>query len=444
MTQPVSDEERARLAFGLRRIPAVGLLPPRRSDASPTSLGDLRDALSLPGGSRLAVVRAGDHVLVAPVVPGHNSVRRARPGDGAYEGIFELMRRGGGAGRFTAWPMGDPGPDPGTGERAIDVDQSNDSVVVGEGAVVKLFPLTRPGSQPGLDMPVHLAEAGFDEMPAPLGALVWTEDDGTPVLLATAAAYLPGARDGWDWYLDRLVAWLDGETGDDTAFEPAPRLGRLAARLHVALATPTRHVHEPLRIAGPDSIAAWRDDASATMARALSLTSGEVHDRLRRRAGELAEALGELDGIAETPVTRIHGDLHVGQVLEWEGGLAVTDFDGNPLAPVERREALDTPVRDVAALVRSVDHVGRIAQARRPGREDDIARWILASRSELLDSYWGELAARGRAQLFDGRLLRPLEVAQELHEYVYAATYLPRWGYVPDLAIRAMFPRDEA
>ena len=42
-------------------------------------------------------------------------------------------------------------------ERAIDVDQSNDSVVVGDGAVVKLYVRTSPGPQPGLDLPAHLA-----------------------------------------------------------------------------------------------------------------------------------------------------------------------------------------------------------------------------------------------------------------------------------------------
>ena len=44
------------------------------------------------------------------------------------------------------------------------------------------------------------------------------------------------------------------------------------------------------------------------------------------------------------------------------------------------------------------------------------------------------------SELFDERLLRPLEVAQECHEYVYAAGFLPRWRYVPDLAIRALVP----
>ena len=31
-------------------------------------------------------------------------------------------------------------------------------------------------------------------------------------------------------------------------------------------------------------------------------------------------------------------------------------------------------------------------------------------------------------------------MAQECHEYVYAARYLPRWRYVPDLAMRALMP----
>jgi len=46
----------------------------------------------------------------------------------------------------------------------------------------------------------------------------------------------------------------------------------------------------------------------------------------------------------------------------------------------------------------------------------------------------------GWERLFDERLLRPLEVAQECHEYVYAARFLPRWRYVPDLAMQALFP----
>ena len=40
----------------------------------------------------------------------------------------------------------------------------------------------------------------------------------------------------------------------------------------------------------------------------------------------------------------------------------------------------------------------------------------------------------------DDRLLWPLRVAQELHEYAYAALHLPVWTYVPDAAMQALFP----
>ena len=142
-------------------------------------------------------------------------------------------------------------------------------------------------------------------------------------------------------------------------------------------------------------------------------------------------------------MTRVHGDFHVGQVLEWRDGYAVTDFDGNPMAAPAERGAPDTPVRDVAAFVRSIDHLGRVASTRRSGHDERIGSWIETSRRGYLDAYRHELTERGMPDLFDERLLRPLEIAQECHEYVYAAGFLPRWRYVPDLAIQALFPVED-
>jgi maltokinase len=38
----------------------------------------------------------------------------------------------------------------------------------------------------------------------------------------------------------------------------------------------------------------------------------------------------------------------------------------------------------------------------------------------------------------DVSILHALRVAQELHEYLYAATSLPRWMYVPHAALPAI------
>jgi maltokinase len=60
--------------------------------------------------------------------------------------------------------------------------------------------------------------------------------------------------------------------------------------------------------------------------------------------------------------------------------------------------------------------------------------------ADCLAAYRNTLAFAGSSPLLDERLLWPLRVAQELHEFVYAARHLPRWTYAPDGAICAMFP----
>ena len=69
---------------------------------------------------------------------------------------------------------------------------------------------------------------------------------------------------------------------------------------------------------------------------------------------------------------------------------------------------------------------------------DGLDRWIAEARSSFLDAYTRQLADLGSGDLFDERLLRPFEVAQECHEFVYAARYLPTWRYVPDLALPSL------
>jgi maltokinase len=152
---------------------------------------------------------------------------------------------------------------------------------------------------------------------------------------------------------------------------------------------------------------------------------------LRRAARSIRAELARLP-VRPTTTIPIHGDLHVGQFLRWRDGLAVSDLDGDPLGS----GALGgPPAKDVASLVQSLDHVGRIVERR---RGVSVGAWIADASEQFLRSYRDELALRDAASLFDEALLRPLRVAQELHEFVYSATYLPRWRYVPDRALAAL------
>jgi maltokinase len=140
-----------------------------------------------------------------------------------------------------------------------------------------------------------------------------------------------------------------------------------------------------------------------------------------------------LDGTAGqpagVPVQPIHGDLHVGQILEWSGGLAVIDFDGNP-AFGDDANAIRQPVeRDIAQMVSSIDHVGRVVDARSAGQARAIVdEWIARTRREFL----GALDP-------DPALLAAFEAEGELRELVYAARFLPRWRYAPLATLRARY-----
>ena len=383
---------------------------------------ELVDLIELPG-AWIAVGESDGVVVVAPLIVHGNEVHRAVPGDGAASGLLSVLAAGA-SGSLTADRYVPVIPLGGT-ERAMGVDQSNESVVVGERVVVKLFPRTRHGPQPGLDLPAHLAAVGFEEIPTPMGSVVWRGD----TLIASVTAFVPDARDGWAWCVDDVEeACACAVWGDADAHAVA--IGGLLARLHRALATPSPVFAAPVVDAESNRVAAWRAAAVVMLEQALAATSGAEGARLLALAPRARDVIARLEGIEYTPVMRIHGDLHVGQVLRTGGGsLFVNDFDGNPLASGTRTTP-DAPARDVVAMSCAIDHVGRVVARRRPGDADVVAAWAARSRAAFLDAYREGLG--DRRELFDERLLGPFEVAQEAHEFLYAARYLPRWLYVPD------------
>ncbi len=365
-------------------------------------------------------------LLVSAVVEDGGGLRRAHASDGVMEELLARTAMGYERNGFAFRRLGSIGS--WSGERPIEVDQSNESVVVGDAAVVKRFVWTVPGNERSMLLPAHLVATGFDEMPAPLGNAGWHHPDGIAPL-ASIASYLPGARDGWDWYLELLERSLEDRSLD--AVGPAAALGAITARLHAALATPTDILPAPSAAAGGDIVAGWRRSAIADLDAAITSIDGDEGDRLRERAAAVREELTELR-TSETISIPIHGDLHVGQFLRWRDGLAVSDLDGDPLGPGTLR---GSPAKDVASLLQSLDHVGRIVERRRGGSAAD---WIREASDACLESYRGELAVLGAPSLFDERLMRPFRVAQELHEFVYAVRYLPNWRYVPDRALAAI------
>jgi maltokinase len=391
------------------------------------------DVLDLADGTRLAVVTRADGLAALPQVrEPDGSWRRARPGDGAAEALLALLHDTAGTtrrGRFTVHAWAPPAV---TGERAVTVDQTNESVIVGDAAVVKWATHLQKGPHPAPHRIEVLRANGFRFMPTPWGLITWSPDGGAETMVVNVDEYLPGAVDGWTWAVDLLAAAARDRTARPAAaVSGAAEVGTVVAELHSALAgTATT--------ASAVDADRWRDAAFATLKDARALASPELRDVLDARQDAVEQTLTQLGGLAGCPVIEGHGDLHVGQVLRCAGRFVVTDFDGNPVLPPQQRVLAIPAALDVAGMVQSLAHVAIVA--RRHNDLDTAALAVVdgAARQAFLDTYARHLAALGHADLFDPAPLRAFRLQQVLREVIYAAKHLPRWMYVADAALPAL------
>ena len=421
----------------------AALLPAHRAagDDQPVGGPTCLDALDLADGRVLLVVadRSG-RVYPVPAVRDGSAVRRARPGEGAAADAVALlagpMDGQGSHGRFrvTTWHHRAA-----TGERPITVDQTNESVVVGDAAVVKWSVLADPGPHPAPSLLDSLAAAGFTGTPRPWGALEWfPPGEPDPRLLALVTGYLPGAVDGWTWAVDLLRQ--AATSGDLSPVQVAGgSVGALVGSFHLALAGTVTE--------GAFDAAAWRSAALADLERALSVSTGRAHDVLIAHADQVRHALEAMALDTGTGI-RVHGDLHVGQVLrsveDGDASYLLTDFEGNPVATPSERLRPQPAALDVAGTAQSIMHAGLVVRRHHPDVDPSLVDAAAdRMRDAFLESYRAGTAAH--PWLLEERLLRPFALRQVCREFIYAATHLPRWSHVPEAALPMLLAgaRDE-
>ena len=389
------------------------------------------DALELAEDKRLSVVFAAGGLAAVPMLRGPDGLwRRAHPGDGVAEALLGLLAEVPGSatrGRFTVRSWARHAAE---GERSVGVDQTNESVIVGDAAVVKWATHLQDGPHPAPRRISVLHDAGFGGMPAPWGLVTWQPPGGAETLVANVDDYLPGAVDGWTWAVDLIT---------DAARDrrPAPlvaataQVGGVIAELHAALSGTAT-------VATRQDAARWRNDGLATLEDACALGDSVAVTCARTRRNEIEALLESLGGLAGTPIIEGHGDLHVGQILHSRNRFVVTDFDGNPVLPAPQRMLPVPAVLDVAGMSQSLAHVAIVA--RKYTELDAVALVDVdgAGRAAFLDAYASRLTELGHADLYEPSSTHAFRVQQVLREIVYAARHLPRWMYVPDAALTAL------
>jgi maltose alpha-D-glucosyltransferase/alpha-amylase len=315
---------------------------------------------------------------------------------------------------------------------------------------------------------------------APLaGSLEYRRDAGEPVTLAVLQGYVPNQGDAWQYTLNTLARYFQGEELLTSEPPPMPRnvlqasagdlpevavrtigaylesarlLGRRTAELHTALASdPTDPAFAPERISQQDQRSIYQSMSGLSLRSTDLLRSqlGKLPQDAREEAKQVLELEPRIASIFKkflsrkqvTTRIRIHGDYHLGQVLYTGHDFVIIDFEGEPTRSLYERRLKRLALRDVAGMLRSFDYASQSAL-----RSDQIAAgalprlrswsrfWVSSVSAAFLKAY---LATAGTASFVPQTAddldlqLTTMLLEKALYELRYELNMRPDWVRIP-------------
>jgi maltose alpha-D-glucosyltransferase / alpha-amylase len=374
--------------------------------------------------------------------------------------------------------------------RTGSAEQSNTSILYDAKLILKLFRRLQPGENPDTEIGRFLTETAHFTRIAPfLGDITLHPKDGEPVTLAMLQGLIENEGDGWQWTLDELSRYYDHvatlpqpqDLGAPASFlstnevpasarehaalylDAAALLGRRTAEMHLALATST---HNPAfaaesfttgdLVADADRIDAQLSSTLAALRRGMSQLSEASMDIAALILSRRVQLFARARAIASaTPAdagqrTRIHGDYHLGQVLRSRGDYVILDFEGEPARSLQERRTKQSPLKDVAGMLRSFSYAAYAAlntfAQRRPDDAKNLEPWTTlwqnAVSTGFLRAYQLTISEANptlipqpaQAQL----LLNAYLLEKSLYELLYELDNRPTWVHIPLAGILAL------
>jgi maltose alpha-D-glucosyltransferase/alpha-amylase len=299
-------------------------------------------------------------------------------------------------------------------------EQSNTSVFYDDRLILKLFRHCQNGPNPDCELGQLLTEeAKFDGIPPFAGQIEYIAGNGERASVAMIQGVVSNQGDGWrlaieelsryyencsstSWpgdaslLLADLFEWSEQPTRElardavGISLESAARLGKRTAQLHKALASGSK---EPAFSAESFTSADVQIMLSGIRREAVrvfdllkdsvSELPDEVVDIAGMVLGKRRQTLDSFHSLAPDNTSfqriRIHGDYHLGQVLQVKTDYVILHFEGEPARPLTERRAKQSPLKDVAGMLRSLSYAAYAAlmkyTARRPEDLQTLEPW---------------------------------------------------------------------
>ncbi len=370
-------------------------------------------------------------------------------------------------------------------------EQSNTSILFGDRFILKLFRRPEGGINPDCEIGKYLTETvGFDQIPPFAGSIEYAPaGEGEPATLAILQGLVTNEGDGWKWTIEELDRYFEmcaplplpenlgaelrnsveladsppSQVAQDHVgmyLEAAATLGRRTAELHLALASPTddpAFLPEPLDTGELQTLLADVRQHASTVFDILKERVPYLSDDVieiaapvliqRRRIMQRLDELRNLSLRAQR--TRVHGDYHLGQVLRVKTDFVILDFEGEPARPLAYRRAKQSPLKDVAGMLRSFSYAAYASLtgyiARHPGDFASLEPWAhlweRAVSGEFLRAYRQTV---GNAEFVPAgsedfrALLNVFLLDKALYEVLYELNSRPDWIRIPLLGIMSL------
>lgn len=350
--------------------------------------------------------------------------------------------------------------------RYLSAEQSNSSVVVGGSLVLKLIRKVASGIHPELEMSAYLTAAGFSNISPLLGSVIRRDAQGEDALLMIAQGYLNNQGDAWEWTQNNLERALRDELADAVSEQEqhynalgelkdfAGMLGQRLGEMHKVLAQATDNPDfAAVKTSAKDAQAIGKDVAAQVenALRLLKQNQDQLNPADQAMVARLLEhrktVLAHVQDLAGKAAgglrIRVHGDLHLGQVLVIKGDAYLIDFEGEPARPLPERRGKHSPYKDVSGVLRSFDYAAAMAihlntvdsTADADAARQRVAdRYLREARQAFVQAY--RLAAASLAHEWkdaegEDAALALFGLEKAAYEVAYEAENRPAWLPVP-------------
>ena len=226
---------------------------------------------------------------------------------------------------------------------------SNSLIALGNQVLIKNYRRLYPGVNPELRLYAGLGKLFSKPIPLLYGFLNYYSTQ--EYTLGIIQELITAQGSGWEVWGELICR---SSLNDQTAYltQQALDLGETLAELHQDLATYSQSTGslQPFTTLEFESRV---QNLSTRLKEDLGNLRAESLDAVAFFLGSLSERLQDRSlGLKFT----IHGDLHLEQVLKTESGWKMIDFEGEPLKSITERECYDSPLKDLASLLRSISY----------------------------------------------------------------------------------------